>query len=104
MKRRSASEWEVLLSSADVPAGRVLTVHEALTQEQIEVRELLHEVDVSAAKTGKVTVLGSGVHVDRQTLAPRLPPPLLGQHTDDILAELEYSIDEVAALRSGGAV
>jgi crotonobetainyl-CoA:carnitine CoA-transferase CaiB-like acyl-CoA transferase len=104
LKSRGAREWETLLSSADVPAGRVLTVHEALTQEQVEVRELLHNVEVTAARTGSVTVLGSGVHVDGQALAPRLPPPLLGQHTDDILTELDYSAEEMADLRSSGAV
>ncbi len=104
LKSRSAREWETLLSSADVPAGRVLTVHEALAQEQVEVRELLHDVEVTAARIGSVTVLGSGVHVDGQALAPTLPPPLLGQHTDDILAELDYSAEERAALRACGAV
>jgi crotonobetainyl-CoA:carnitine CoA-transferase CaiB-like acyl-CoA transferase len=101
---RGALEWEALLSKADVPAGRVLTVDEALTQEQIRVRELLHEVEVPTSERGSVTVLGSGVHVDGQALAPTLPPPLLGQHTDAILGELGYSSADTAELRAAGAV
>lgn len=104
LRPRGAREWEALLSKADVPAGRILTVDEALTQEQIRVRELLHEVEVPTSERGSVTVLGSGVHVDGQALAPTLPPPLLGQHTDAILGELGYSSADAAELRAAGAV
>lgn len=104
LKQRSAREWETLLSAASVPTGRVLSVGDALAQEQIQVRHLLHELEVPAVTGGTVTVLGSGVHIDGRAVAPSLPPPLLGQHTDQILAELGYGPQEIAELRSAQAV
>lgn len=101
---RSAAEWETLLADVSVPSGRLLDVAGALSQEHIRVRGLVHEVEVPASGGRRVKVLGSGVHVDGQTLSPSRPPPQLGAHTDEILAELGFSGDDVDALRGQGAV
>jgi crotonobetainyl-CoA:carnitine CoA-transferase CaiB-like acyl-CoA transferase len=101
---RPAAEWEVLLAEVSVPAGRILNLDEALDQEQIRVRELIHEVEVPVSGGVTVKVLGSGVHVDGAALSPSLPPPTLGQHTQSILTELGYSPQEIDALRESAAV
>lgn len=101
---RSAREWEDLLAAVSVPAGRILNVEEALNQEQVRVRGLVHDVEVPVAGGTVVQVLGSGVHVDGATLAPTMPPPTLGQHTDAILAELGYSSDEIQELHAKSAI
>lgn len=101
---RSAKEWEILFAVRSVPAGRLLTLEEALGQEQIAQRELLHDVQVDLPGRPTVTVLGSGVHVNGHSLAPSSAPPKLGQHTEEILTELGYSSDQIEALRSARAV
>ena len=101
---RSAAEWEQLLSEVSVPAGRVLSVEDALAQDQIVSRQLLHEIDVSASVGHKVQVVGSGIHVDGRTLVPSSPPPELGQQADSILAELGYSSRDIAELRRARAI
>ena len=101
---RSAAEWEVLLAAVSVPAGRVLSVGQALSQQQIVARGLLHEVDVTSSVGHPVTILGSGVHVDGQVLAPSMPPPQLGEHSDELLREVGYSDDEIATLRASRAI
>jgi len=101
---RTAAEWEVLLAAVSVPAGRVLSVGQALAQEQIAARGLLHEVDVTSSVGHPVTILGSGVHVDGEALAPSMPPPQLGEHSDELLREVGYSDSDIAALRAAGAI
>lgn len=103
---RTAAEWEELLASAGVPAGRVLTVPEALAQPQIAERGLVHQIALPSSG-GAVRVLGGGVHVDGRTLAPSSPPPVLGEHTDEILAELGFTaerIEELYAEQAFGSV
>jgi len=101
---RSAAEWEPLLSAIGVPAGRVLSVPDALELEQVRGRELVEEI-------GDLEVLGKPLHL--VTAGYRLnggqrrlhsPPPELGQHNDEILGEVGYSPDEVAALREASAI
>jgi crotonobetainyl-CoA:carnitine CoA-transferase CaiB-like acyl-CoA transferase len=51
-----------------------------------------------------VPQVASPMRFGSEPLAMRPPPPLLGQHSDEILAELGYSGEQVAALRESGVV
>jgi len=101
---RSAARWEQLLAEVSVPAGRLLNVDEALHQEQIKERGLVHDVvlDVPGGRT--VKVLGSSVHVDGRSLEPSSPPPRLGHDTTAILSELGYSPEEIEGFREHRAI
>ncbi|MGB9183964.1 MAG: CaiB/BaiF CoA-transferase family protein [Solirubrobacteraceae bacterium] len=100
-----ATEWEALLARVGVPAGRVLSVPDALGQEQVEARGLLHEVEVrGSAEPRSVQILGGSVHVDGASPRPSCAPPRLGEHTDAVLDGLGYSAEEITALRAEGAV
>ncbi len=101
---RSAVEWEAELAKVSVPAGQVLELVEALNQEQIRSRELLHDVDLGLAERSVVAVVGTGVHVDGSSLAPRSGPPPLGHDTDAVLLELGYSAREIEELRDAHAI
>ncbi|ROS54119.1 CaiB/BaiF CoA-transferase family protein [Frigoribacterium sp. PhB24] len=106
LSARGAAEWEGLLSDAGVPAAAVLTVAEMLDSPQVRDRELVHGLPFPGGAEGDdpLRVMGHGIRVDGVPGTPTLPPPLLGQHTDEILAELGFDADEIHHLREGGAV
>nr|WP_281360840.1 CoA transferase [Lentzea indica] len=83
LRKGSALEWEELLASAGVPAARVLTVPQALGL----VPELIHSLPFPGAPERTIHVLGNGIRVNGRAAAPCSPPPLLGEHNDDILEE-----------------
>jgi crotonobetainyl-CoA:carnitine CoA-transferase CaiB-like acyl-CoA transferase len=98
---KTAREWEPMLNDAGVPAGLVLDVADSLQLEQIAQRSLIHQVDLPDRT---VSVLGSGFHVNGEPLRPASPPPTLSAHTDELLAELGFTTDEVTELHEEGAV
>jgi len=103
---RSALSWETSLSDAGVPAAAVLTVAEMLDSPQVRDRELVHTLPFPGGVAGDepLRVMGHGIRVDGVPGRPTVSPPLLGEHTDEVLAELGYDADQIRALHEGGAV
>ena len=99
---RSAVDWEKVLGDANVPCSRVRTVADVVEDEHTAELGLLTAFPHPAVPG--LRLVDTPVSADGLRAAHRLPPPLLGEHTDDILAELGYTADEVAALRRSGAV
>lgn len=100
---RSADEWEATLNRAGVPAVRVRSLPEVLTEGQVEARELFHPVPVQdAERTARVPTLGfkSGGEVTK----PRRPAPKLGQDSESLLRELGYDAEQIAGLIRAGVV
>jgi crotonobetainyl-CoA:carnitine CoA-transferase CaiB-like acyl-CoA transferase len=98
-----SAHWEGVLSDAGIPAGRVLSVAEAIGHEQLCARGLVHRLP-SGKPGDTVSVLGNGIHVDGDSSVPRSGPPLLGAHTDEILAEIGFSDADIGRLRTEGGV
>lgn len=80
LRKRTAPEWEEILSRGGVPAARILTVAQALALGQLRERGFLTELPYPGGDERRVTVTGNGVLVDGAALRPRGPAPLLGQH------------------------
>jgi glutaryl-CoA transferase len=81
----------------------VRTVGEALENPQLAARGLVVELDHPRAGRGKY--LGNPIHLSGAPRASALPPPTLGQHTEEVLRErLGMSAADVAALRAEGVV
>ena len=96
------AEWTDLLNAAGVPAGPVNTVPAALEQPQVAAREMVVEVEHPVA--GTLKTLGFPIKMPAQPASIRRPPPTLGQHTDEILAEAGYPAARVAELREAGVI
>jgi crotonobetainyl-CoA:carnitine CoA-transferase CaiB-like acyl-CoA transferase len=101
---RSAAEWEAAFNAVGVPAGRVLTVPQALDLPQIKERGLVQTFDHVPALDRPLSVSRAGFKVDGDDPRAATPPPTLGEHTDQVLASLGFTADEIADHRKQGIV
>ena len=97
-----SATWIERLNSAGVPSGPILNVKEVFENEQI--RHLGLAQPVSHPKLGELRVQAPGVNLARTPGTIRTSAPELGEHTDEVLAELGYSPDDVEALRRDAVV
>lgn len=101
-RTRPAAEWLALLAAAQVPAGPVNTLAQVFADAQVQQQQL--RAEVAHDEHGTIELLGVPFALSDSPADIRLPPPLLGQHTDAILSELGYSAAEIAAWRQRGVV
>lgn len=99
---RPGEEWLELLRGAGVPCAPINTVDLALGDPQVLARGMVVEVDHPRA--GRLKLPGPPYKLSETPATIRSAPPLLGQHTEEILAELGYSPAEIHNLRQIGAV
>jgi len=100
--KKTTDEWIKLLGQEGIPCGRIRRVREVLESENTKAREMMVEVEDPAR--GKMKLLGIPVKLSNTPGDIRLTPPLLGQHTEEVLKELGYSEEEVKELKSKGIV
>ncbi len=100
---RPAAEWLALLHEAGLPCGPINTVPDVFDHPQAKARRLAMETDHPTA--GPVRVTGFPYKLSGTPAAIRRPPPLLGQHTTQVLTDLlGYAAEEVDDLREQGAI
>jgi crotonobetainyl-CoA:carnitine CoA-transferase CaiB-like acyl-CoA transferase len=78
--------WLARFHAAGLPAGAVRTMSEALESEEVRARDLVQEIPHPTA--GSLRALRSPLRLAETPLVPPAAPPLLGQHTDEVLREL----------------
>ena len=100
--KRTVDEWMKVLGDAGVPCGRIRTVGEVCTNPQLRERGKIVEQPHPTA--GTVSTIGPPIELSETPGAVTRTPPLLGEHTDEVLRDVGYSAQEIADFRTAGAV
>lgn len=108
-RQRSTAEWIALLEDKAVPCGPINDIGQAFNDAQVKARALLLEQACSpaaVASTGVPSIRGVASPLRLQATPPvmRCAPPALGEHTDEVLAQLGLPVEQIAALRQAGII
>ena len=104
MSTKTTEEWWKLFNRAGVPAGPVYSVPQALDHPQVATRGMVGTFENAPGVGRDIRLVRTGFKVNGETPRVYTPPPALGQHADEILADLGYSAEEIDALREEKAV
>jgi crotonobetainyl-CoA:carnitine CoA-transferase CaiB-like acyl-CoA transferase len=97
-----AEDWLQKFRAAEIPAGPIRSVPEALGDPQMVARRVV--VEIEHPGIGVARSIANPMRMSGTPVSYRLPPPLLGEHTQEALAELGFSAREILAARKSGAV
>jgi len=101
--KRSTAEWVKLLDDAGVANGPINTIEEVFKEPQVIARGM--KIELPHAAAGKVPLVASPMRFSETPIKPEIPPPLVGQHTDEILrGVLKKNDAAIAQLRTAGIV
>lgn len=101
-KTRGNDEWLQILEDHGIPAGPVLDVKQMSEDPQTIAREMVREV--SGDGHPPTNVLGHPVKFSASTTAIQRPAPRLGQHSREILNEIDYDKEQIAMLAKAGHI
>ena len=99
---RRVDEWIERLSAEGVPCSSVNSIDKVVLDEQVRAREMIVEVEHAVA--GKIRMAGLPVKLSRNPGAVRRPPPLLGEHSVEILREMGMGAGDIEALFRQGVI
>ncbi len=102
IRKRSTGQWLEGLRSAGIPCGEVRGVGAALAAPETAARGIVRTVPHPTA--GEISLVGSPLKLGGTPVVSPIAPPLLGQHSDMVLAELGFADAAIAAMREAGVV
>jgi crotonobetainyl-CoA:carnitine CoA-transferase CaiB-like acyl-CoA transferase len=97
IRKDSADTWFAKLEAAGIPAGPINTITQALSDVQAQHRQTIRTI-------AGMPLVGSPVRIDGDRADSDLPPPALGEHTDEILAGLSLGRADIERLREAGMI
>ncbi len=101
--KKTTKEWVQLLDDAGVANGPINSIAEVFEEPQVQARGM--QIELPHAAAGKVTLVGSPMKFSATPITYDIPPPALGQHTQEILEKvLHKSEDQIALLQSSGVI
>ena len=99
IKQKTTAEWVALLEPIGVPCGPINRLDEVYADPQVQHRGM--KIEVPHPLSGVVPLVANPIKYSRTPISYDAPPPLLGQHTDEVLSTLlGKTTEEIAALRA----
>ena len=100
---KTAEDLEILLNNFNVPAGRVRSLPDAVSDKQFQERKLWNKINIKSINRDYL-VPSVGFKVDEKPVLPESPPPILGGDTERVLKEIGITKDLVNNLRKDGII
>ncbi len=98
----TGKELENLMKEANVPGAFVMGIEAALHDRHLLSRDMVITVDDPVL--GALKLVGNPIRLSENPADVSRPSPTLGQHTEDILADIGYSLEEINAFRQKGVI
>lgn len=102
IQTKTVAEWIELLRGASIPCSPIHTLGQALEHPQVAARGLV--VRSEHAVLGPLTNIGLPIRFQDEDRSATLPPPLLGEHSEEILRSVGYSDQQIEQLRADGVI
>ncbi len=102
MKSRGRSQWLKLLDAAKVPCGPINDLDDVFADPQVQHRQMT--VKFKHPHTDALELVASPIKMSATPVQALRPPPLLGQHTDEVLGTLGYSSEDLQSLHRQGVI
>ena len=94
-RAKTNAEWVAILNAAGVANGEVRDIGQMLNDPQLAARNMVETL--MHPTVGATRVIGAPIKLSENEASVRTPPPVLGQHTDAVLAEIGYDAETIAA-------
>jgi crotonobetainyl-CoA:carnitine CoA-transferase CaiB-like acyl-CoA transferase len=92
--KRSVAEWIKVFADHGVPAGEVKTLDRVYGSEQVRDQGLV--IEVSHSTLGEISLPGRPLRFEGSPLGPAAPPPVLGEHSEEVRARFQHPQDKAA--------
>jgi crotonobetainyl-CoA:carnitine CoA-transferase CaiB-like acyl-CoA transferase len=102
LSKKTGDEWIEILNKAGIPCGPIYTIDQVFADPQV--KHLGIAATVEHPKLGRKQILANAATLSRTPARVATPTPEIGEHTDEVLKELNYNAAEIAKLREGGVV
>lgn len=101
-RTQTTAHWVEVLESAGVPCGPIYNIEQVYADPHVQSRDMA--VELEHPKSGAIRNIGVPVKLSDTPGSVRTPAPLLGQHSDEVLAQYGYADDDIVAFRSAGVL
>ena len=104
MKSRTTAEWIRELEALSIGCGPINTLKDVFADPHVQARGMVIEMPHAATGGVPVKLIANPLRLSATPPDYRIPPPVLGEHTEEVLGEIGLGRDEIAALRAKGVV